>query len=111
MKRDKWYAGCPILEMSVNGAPPISSLASWIIAGWRESITPYSVYWLPLWAQWPALILLPLSKNVRQSSVNDFWSCILDNSRPLQQATSILTILATFIGKNATDNIATTSSK
>jgi len=47
--------------------------------------------------------------NERQQRVNDFWSCILDNLRAVQRHTPILKILATFIGKNASDNITTTS--
>jgi len=56
-----------------------------------------------------AMVLLPGPTNEHQQSVNDFWYCTLDNSRVLQQATFIFTILAAFISKIASEDIATTS--
>jgi len=57
------------------------------------------------------MILVPPSKNERQQSVDDFISCILSNSRAVQWHTPIIIILAAFIGKNASDNTATTFKK
>jgi len=56
-------------------------------------------------------ISLPPPRKECQSSVNDFWSCIINDSKALQWHTSIIAILATFIGKNASNNFATTFSK
>jgi len=36
----KQYARCPIMEMSINGASPISGLNCWIITGLRNSTKP-----------------------------------------------------------------------
>jgi len=38
-----------------------------------------------------------------------FGSCILDNEMAMQWCYPIIKVLASFIGKNATDDIATTS--
>ena len=46
-------------------------------------------------------------KNEHQWSINDFRSCILHNRRALRQLYSIMVVLATFIPKNATNDIAT----
>jgi len=55
------------------------------------------------------MISLTHSKNECQRSVNNFSSCMLHNSRAVQRHTPIIIILAAFIGKNASDDIATTS--
>ena len=54
-------------------------------------------------------ISLLTPKNERQWSANDIRSCILDNSRAVQQHTPIIIMLAAIIGKNASDDISTTS--
>jgi len=54
-------------------------------------------------------ISLPPPKNERQWSVNDFWSHIADNSRAVQWHSPIIILLAAFLGKNASDDIAATS--
>jgi len=51
---------------------------------------------------------LPHSWNEHQWSVNYFWSCILDNYQAVQWHLPIITVLAAFMGKNATNNIVTT---
>jgi len=51
-------------------------------------------------------IQLPPPRNERQRSVNDFWSCILDNLRAMERRYPIFNLLAAFMGKNASDNIA-----
>jgi len=56
-------------------------------------------------------ISLPPPKNLRQWSVKDFWSHIMDNPRALQRHTPIIIILAAFLGKNVSADIATTSKK
>jgi hypothetical protein len=48
-------------------------------------------------------------KNELQQSVNNFWSYMLDNNWAVQQHLAIIIILAALMGKNATDDIATTS--
>jgi len=53
-------------------------------------------------------VLLPPPENERQWSVNNFWSRIMDNSRAVQQHTPKIIILASFLGKNATADSATT---
>lgn len=56
------------------------------------------------------MILLPPAKNVRHWSRNAFLTCMLDNSKAMKQLTPITTLLATFIGENASDDSATPSS-
>ena len=53
--------------------------------------------------------LLP-PENERQRNLNVFWPCILDNQTAMQQRSPIIVLLATLMGKNATDDIATVSS-
>jgi len=54
-------------------------------------------------------VSLPPPKIDCQRSVNDVWSRIMDNSRAVQRHTLKITILAAFLGKNASADIATTS--
>jgi len=107
MLNGQWHACWQILDMSINRVSPISSHASWIITGLCVSVTLWSQYWLPWWAQRPATIMVPTPKNERQPSVNNFWPGILDNSRAVQWHMPIITILAVCIGKNASANIPT----
>jgi hypothetical protein len=93
--------------MSVNGASPISGLASWIMTRLHASIKPQWQYWPPLLAKRPTTISLPPPKNVGQWCVNNFWSCIIDNSRAVQRHTPIIIFLAAFLSKNASNDIAT----
>ena len=53
--------------------------------------------------------LLP-HKNDRQQSVNDFWASILDDQTAMQQRWDKFGLLAAFMGKNGSNNIATVSS-
>jgi len=53
--------------------------------------------------------MLPPPKNERQWSVNDFWSCISDNLRGMEQGYPIINLSAAFTDKNATDDIASAS--
>jgi hypothetical protein len=48
------------------------------------------------------------SNNERQWSVNNLWSYILDNQTALKRQSPIIKVLATFMGTNASDDIATT---
>jgi len=50
------------------------------------------------------------SKNDPQLSVNNFWACLLDNQTAMQRRRPIIILSAAFMGKNASDNIATASS-
>jgi hypothetical protein len=47
--------------------------------------------------------------NERQCSINNLWLCILDHPRAIQQHGPAITVLPTMIGKNAGDDITTTS--
>jgi len=47
----------------------------------------------------------------RQRSVNNLWSCKLHNPMALHQYIPNITILATFVDQNPTNNSATTSQK
>jgi len=49
--------------------------------------------------------------NERQRCVNDFLSCMLDNIRVKQPLQPIIVVSTASMGKNATDDIATTSQK
>ena len=44
-----------------------------------------------------------------QRSVNNFQSCIMDNPSAVQLHQPFIKLLATFMGKNASNDIATTS--
>jgi len=48
-------------------------------------------------------------QNKCQHTVNNFWSCILDNQRAMQPGQPIIEVSAAFMGKNAADDIASTS--
>ena len=71
------------------------------------SINPSSVYWLSIWAKMLVRISLPPARSGRQRSINDFWSCILDNQRAVQQHSPITNVLATFIGKKVSKDCVT----
>jgi len=52
---------------------------------------------------------LPYPRNKPQQSVNNFLSCILDNSNAGQLLSLIIAILAAFLGQSGRDDIATIS--
>jgi hypothetical protein len=52
-------------------------------------------------AQWQVTHSLAHSRIEHQWSMNDIWSCILDNYRDLQTHLCIITALAAVMGKNA----------
>jgi len=54
------------------------------------------------------ILLLP-PKNDRQHSVNNLSSCIMHNQLATQQCQPIIIVAAAFMGRNASDNIATIS--
>jgi len=54
-------------------------------------------------------ILLPPPKTECQLKVNNFWSSILDNLRATERRWRIINSSNTFMGKNATDDIASAS--
>jgi hypothetical protein len=53
-------------------------------------------------------ISVPPPKNEHQRSVNDCWSCILDNQWAVQMLYSITNIVAAIIGKNGNAHLAIT---
>jgi len=55
------------------------------------------------------MIFLVSSKNKRQQSVNIYESCIFHNQIAMQRYYPVIKVLAAFIGKNASDDIATTT--
>ena len=84
-------------------------LASWTLNMLCIAIRPYSMQRRPLWAKMPLTISLPPPKNERQRSVNDFWSCILNNPRAMERRYAIIHLSAASTGKNTTDDIASAS--
>jgi hypothetical protein len=53
--------------------------------------------------------IVTMSQNEHQQSVNDFWSCILDNLTAMECRLPTVNLSAAFIGKNASDDIASGS--
>jgi len=51
----------------------------------------------------------PVPENERQRSVNDVQSCILDNLRDMERRYLIINLSAALTGKNASDDIGSTS--
>jgi len=72
-------------------------------------IDPSSMHRPPLWAKMIMTIMLQPPKSVHQWSVNDFWSCILDNPRAMECLYPIINLSAGFTGKNTSDDIASAS--
>jgi hypothetical protein len=64
-------------------------------------------YWPRLWAKEPTTISLPPPKNQHQQSINDYLSCIMDNSRAEQRHIPIIIMVAAFLGNNGREDIAT----
>ena len=63
----------------------------------------------PLWAEILVTITLPTARNECQWSVNNFWSCILDNLRAMERRYPIINLSAALMGKNPSDDIASAS--
>jgi len=95
--------------MSVNRGSTIFGLAFWILTPLCIGIDPLSMYRLPVWAKMLVRILLPPHKNECQSSVNNCWSCLLDNLRAMIWHKCIINLSAAYIGKNGSDNIVPAS--
>jgi len=68
-------------------------------------------YWPPLDAKTEATHSLPNPENERQSSINDFKSCIVGNPTGDWLETSINQKLAAFRGKNITQMLPAPSRK
>ena len=96
--KGKRYTSCRIIKMSINGASTILRLATWIIPGLLIEIVTEWSYWLPFSANMMQTISLPLPKHERQQSVNDYWSCILNNPRAVQRLYSITNTMAAIMG-------------
>jgi hypothetical protein len=77
--------------------------------GLGDDIYPKWHYRTPFKAKLVATTLILSPKNVRQRSVNNFWPCIIENSRAVQQGESIIALSATILGKTCCDNIASMS--
>jgi len=68
-----------------------------------------SMYRLPPCANMVVKLSLPPFKNERQQIVNVFRSCMVDNRRAIDGCYPNTYISAAFMGKNASDNIASAS--
>ena len=53
--------------------------------------------------------MLPPPKHERQQSVNNFWSCILDNQSAKQLHQHIIIVPVAILGRSGADHIATIS--
>jgi len=71
----------------------------------------YTKYWQPFQAKQCLTSRLPHHENERQRSVNNLWSCILDNQGIAQICELITELLTTFIGKNTKYKRKNTDSK
>jgi hypothetical protein len=58
-----------------------------------------------------AIRSMPRHSNEGQQSINDFWLCIWDNHWAVQCHLYIITGLAAFMGKYATEDVATNFKK
>jgi len=67
------------------------------------------MYWLPFSAEMLAVTSLLSPKNAHYRSSNNFWFCIIDYPKAVQQQYTIMHLLAAFLGRNASDSIATMS--
>jgi len=98
-----------VLKMNVNGASTTFGLLSWNIREMYSNINPWSNCWPPF----SATMLSPGSQICRtiecQRSINRLWLCIWEHPTVGHRHERILTILAAFVGKNATNNSATAS--
>jgi len=97
--------------MSINGASTICVLASRIIKQVCDNIKLWSKCLPPIWVKMAATISLPPPQNECQRSVNHFWCCIMDTPSTVHRHLPISNVSAAFMGKNASDYIATTSKK
>jgi len=95
--------------MSINGASTICGFASWTLKKLCIAVDPESMQWGPLRPKPLLMILLPPATNEHQQSVNDFWSCIMDNSRAGERHLPILHISVALMGKDGLEAIASTS--
>jgi len=98
-----------MLEMSINGASTLYGLLSLTITGLCDSINPQMWYSPAFAVKIVTTILMLPPQYQRQWSVNIIGSWIMDNEMPMQWHYPVIKIMAAFIGKNVSDNIATTS--
>jgi len=92
-----------------QGVSTISVLAPWIIKQLCNYIKLEWKCWLPLCVQMAGSISVPPGKNERQRSVIDVLSRLMDTQSAVHQLKFIINPWAAFVGKNASDNIPTTS--
>jgi len=100
-----------LLKMNVNGASSIFGLAWWTLKALCIDGDPYSMYRPPWWAKMWVTRQRPPPKNEHQLSVTDVWFCIFHTPRAIEQCCPIISLSAAVMGKNASDNTATTSLK
>lgn len=74
-----------IFNMGVNGASQIFSLTPSAIKGLHGHILPKRNYWPSLLIKRKVTGSLPHPTNEHQGSINNIWSCILDNHRAVQR--------------------------
>ena len=84
-------------------------LASWTMQGLCNIVIPYPTYQRSLWGKMEATISIPPPKNQRQRSINDFGSRILHTLRAMESRYPIFNLPTAFMGKNASDDIASAS--
>jgi len=89
----------------------ISVLGSWIFTQLCDDINLQSKCWPPLCEKMVSRISLRPHENRRQWSVHYFWSCIMDTQSTVHWHWPIINVSAAIMGKNASDDIATTSYK
>jgi hypothetical protein len=76
-----WQHWHYVLNMSINRASTTFGLASWRMQGLGGNIKLSSNYRPPSSAKMIAITSPLCSEHERQPSVNDFWPCILENTR------------------------------
>jgi len=101
--------GYHLLHMSVNSASTIYDHPWGPLKALCIAVNPESVYRPRLWAKMLVTIQLLPPTNEHPRSVNNIWSCILNTLRAIEPHYPTINLSAAFMGKNAGDDIATTS--
>ena len=98
-----------VLNICVNRASTTLGLVSWKMQRLGGNIKLWSNYLPPFYAKMVGTTLLLYPKNEHQQSINDFWPCILNNTRVVRRHWPIIELSAAFLGKNSYDKIVTMS--
>lgn len=101
--------GYHVLKMNINWASMNVGLASWIMWGLCGDINQLSNYQPPFEAKMLPTTSLLYPKSERHRSMKDCWSYIMETARGVRWHWAIFEWSATFLGKNACNDIATTS--